>query len=74
MLHYTRNLLVPTNVHRNAVVLTGNFDSLFSLPRRGVNFRALGELFALSAKDEVKEFQFRVSMLEVKTMMHKRAI
>lgn len=32
---------------------------------RGVNFRALGELFALSAKDEAKEFQFRVSMLEV---------
>eukprot|EP00752_Nemacystus_decipiens_P003758 g3461.t2 len=32
---------------------------------RGVNFRALGELFALSAKDETKEFQFRVSMLEV---------
>eukprot|EP00903_Cladosiphon_okamuranus_P017656 g16259.t2 len=32
---------------------------------RGVNFRALGELFALSAKDKVKEFHFRVSMLEV---------
>ncbi|CAM9700612.1 unnamed protein product [Pylaiella littoralis] len=32
---------------------------------RGVNFRALGELFDLSAKDQGKEFQFRVSMLEV---------
>ncbi|CAM9184037.1 unnamed protein product [Scytosiphon promiscuus] len=32
---------------------------------RGVNFRALGELFALSAQDEAKDFQFRVSMLEV---------
>ncbi|CAM9768866.1 unnamed protein product, partial [Hapterophycus canaliculatus] len=32
---------------------------------RGVNFRALGELFALSAQDEAKGFQFRVSMLEV---------
>eukprot|EP00904_Undaria_pinnatifida_P001842 jgi/Undpi1/11659/HiC_scaffold_36.g13954.m1 len=32
---------------------------------RGVNFRALAELFALSAQDEGKEFQFRVSMLEV---------
>ncbi|CAM9112685.1 unnamed protein product [Laminaria digitata] len=32
---------------------------------RGVNFRALAELFALSARDEGKEFQFMVSMLEV---------
>ncbi|CAM9779321.1 unnamed protein product [Ascophyllum nodosum] len=32
---------------------------------RGVNFRALGELFALSTEDDSKEFKFRVSMLEV---------
>ncbi|CBJ31988.1 conserved unknown protein [Ectocarpus siliculosus] len=32
---------------------------------RGVNFRALGELFSLSNQDHTKEFQFRVSMLEV---------
>lgn len=32
---------------------------------RGVNFQALGELFSLSAQEEGKQFQFRVSMLEV---------
>ncbi|CAM9110909.1 unnamed protein product [Discosporangium mesarthrocarpum] len=32
---------------------------------RGVNFRALGQLFELSAQDYGKTFQFRVSMLEV---------
>lgn len=60
------------NVHRNAVFLTFNSPSLcYRLClERGVNFRALGELFALSAQDKAKEFQFRVSMLEVNGIVH----
>ena len=56
---------MPINHHRNQPHVT--FPLCRShLPPRGVNFRALAELFALSSQDEGKEFQFRVSMLEVR--------
>lgn len=53
-------------VKLGAAAIIDGVHPTFPCFHRGVYFRALSELFALSTKEENKTYRFRVSMLEVR--------